>query len=633
MNEAKVALHRMLGLFIRYPYLEISVRERKMKMKKKSSKNSGNIMCIENFWRIRWSTSYILVLFATLAGSFEEKKNIVLIIRLVIMLLIICIFARKSKLLNQHNTSAGRGSRSLYLALYYFPLIFSLIILLLSVFGILGPFSMSSFSLILWGLVFSVDFCFVLYRWTYRVLPNIFISLAALIFYTIFATFPHGENNILNLTFLDKDRADVFLSDGFTKILGFGIIGTIASTFISKAFEDVWRGFGRNGTGDYAKIDLRFKQQRRKLLSYIGGSSKNNVRINRKWFVFISFAVIIIVEAVLILFLKQGDVRRIILIGYSVGVACAIMGTILHVFITDENLLYAEYSYLYDRRIQAIECLKQELMRTPCEQLGWEWSCYCQVFVNLYCSRNPIFFVNNSLHEVGPTIRYFLELSDERVCPTRVLVELVHCHAEQFPLYCGNEAILEKDYLEIQFANFVDVYVDILGARSPGEPIDFTKDTMALCVIKKMFDMYFTIIENHYNVFSRVSVQGVNFRDAVNLIRLDYFRQLISDRSEIKCKMCHWCQKIKQPKGFSAFHDEERAILAESMRKQFPQKIRELMEARWGIEKLIPTIGKSLDDCFGEMEINYHDNWVEEACRYGIDDIEYWDNGIFYSNN
>ena len=593
-------------------------------------------MCIENYWHIRWFTSYVLALIATVVGNFEEKNPITLLIRSAILLLFVCFFLKKSSCLDQKNTPTGKSIRSsYYFFCYYFPIFFAILVLLFYVFGVSfsWSFSMSSFSIILWGIVFAVDFCFVLYRWTYRVLPNIFISLAALIFYLIFATFPHGENHILNLTFLDKERAAVFLTDDFTKILGLGLIGTIASTFISKAFEDFWHGFGRNGTGDYAKIDSRFKRQRRKLLSYIGGPSKNNVRINRKWFVFIFFIVIILIEAVLILFHKRGDVRRIILIGYAVGVACAIMGAILHVFITDENLMYAEYSYLFDRRIQAIERLKQEIMRTPCERLGWEWSCYCQVFVNLYCSRNPIFFVNNTLHEIGPTIRYFLELSDDRVCPTRVLVEFVHCHAEQFPLYCSNEATLEKDYLEIQFANFVDVYVDIWGAISPGEPVDFTKDTMPLCVIKKMFDMYFTINDNHYNLFSYVYVQGVNFRDAVNLIRLDYLRQMISDRSEINCKLCHWCQKKKQSRTSSAFHDEERAILAELLREQFPQKVRELMIARWGEEKLITSNKMSLEDCFTKMKENYQNNWVEEACRYGIDDKEYWRSGVFYSNS
>lgn len=610
-------------------------------------KRKSSIWNINYYWSIRWWTTLLLSLSAILFGLIWGYTSTfvidVLSILTGLVLLCIVIFGwhwnrtlDKNVIVKKRKNNHFYGL--LYSLVYYTPSVVSLTILLTYILSWLiscdwfleGYYVITPVTF-LWGIVFAVDLGFILYRWTYRVMPNILLSIAAFIFYILLMTLVHGENLYLRLGILDKEYISIFLTENFTKWLGWSIIGVFISTIVSKASEDIWHGFSRSGTGDYAKIDYRFKQQRRKLLSYVGGSERSIKSLSKMGWAMILFLSVILIEGGALFFLKRGDVRHVLGMFFFIGAACTAMGFMLHVFITDENLMRAENSYLVDRKIQAIECLKQGL--TPCEQLGWEWNCYCQVFVNMFCSRNPIFFENDVLHETGPVITYFLELSDDRVCLARVLADLVNCHKEQFPLYCGTEAGPEKEYLEAQFAHIAASYVDFFGAESQGEPVDFTKDTMSLRVLKKIFDLYFDVdAGNGFAYDTLVWVKNISVSEEIHLIKLDYLRFLAENRTESTCKLCGWCQKTKH----GAFHDVFRPLAAETYREQFPQIVRELMIERWGEKKLATQkyMGEqlSLDHAFEIMEDNYRRNWIEEACNYGISDEDYWQGGIFYNN-
>lgn len=479
---------------------------------------------------------------------------------------------------------------------------------------------------VLCSLVFAVDVLFVLYRWTYRVFPNLFLAVAALLFYVLLCSLAHGENAILKLGIMNRDRMSIFLKDNFTKWLGWGLIGAVGSTILGKASEELWYGFSRSGTGDHAKIDYRFKQQRRKLLSYYAGADGRLKSISKMGWVVIAYGIVIVSEGILIFLLKRGDIRVVIGQAYFVAVACSIIGFILHQFITDGNLMRAENSYLLDRGSQAVESLNSDL---TCEKSGWRWVCYCQVFANTYCSRNPIFYENTVLHENCSDLDFVFNIDTDAVCRARILSDLVYYHGEQFSLYCKNEANLEKLYMEAQFANLVAAYLDYIGTAYIGDPVPFSADTMSLIVIKKEFDLYFGIEEEgSFRIDSLLSVKNVSFHDVKNLILLDYIQALVNDRAENACKLSWWCRKNRRGTSEQA----DRAKIGELYRRQFPNMVKELMIDRWGKDSISPINVQGvtdLEDAFQKAERNYLDKWKREAIGYGIEDKEYWDSGIF----
>lgn len=609
----------------------------KSKIQQKQHKNASTAaLNISNYWKIRWCTDASLIFFTfileivwcwLLKEDFELSKHwYTLIPLLVFIVLWILNYSLDHNFIVKHRDN-NVFWKIVYYIVYCAPLIISFATLIMYMF--LHDYRLFTWVTLMFGLVFAVDLGFMLYRWTYRVLPNLFLSASVFAFYLVLMTLPQEKTVLLHLGVMDDEMMALFLTDKFTTLLGWGILSTVLTTLISKASEDIWHGFSRSGTGDYAKIDYRFKRQRRKLLSYLGGSGNTIASMSKMSWVTIGYLAIFLVEAVALLLRKSGNVLLFFSVIFLVGAACAVMGRILHLFITDEALMRAEKSYLIDRKIEAIECLKQD---PPCEKLGWRWSCFCQVFVNMYCSRNPIFYENNLLHEVGPVISYFLELDlqSSPICHGRVLADFVNYHKEQFSLYCGTEASPERDFMEAQFANVIAFYLRFFGDSEPGEAIDFTEDTMALRVLSKMFDFYFDIAESDtLSVRTLVTIRNVSVSDEINLILLDYIRLLTSDRAESSCKMCEWCKKSND-----ALETYLRPAVAEKWRVSFPSLVEQLMIERWGEENLTTNIwhGKKLEpaDAFRIMEENYQKKWIKEARKYGVGDEKYWKNGIFF---
>lgn len=600
----------------------------------KATKDDANHWSVKTYWNNRWNIFLILSLFMTTLGlflhSFEYNTKHIDIIAFLAWFFGSAVVSWWGSTLSNSKIENKRYSNKfimvLYNVSYYSPIYLSFFVL--SGYYLWHDKYVFTQYPILWGVVFAVDLGFVLYRWTYRVLPNIFFAAAAFIFYTMIATFAFPENQIMNLGVIHEGNTKLLLTGEFTKWLGWGAVGLVISTFIGKAAEDIWIGFSRSGTGDYAKIDFRFKQQRRKLLSYVGGKNDTLKSFTKIGWISTSFLAIIVINGTLLIFKKSGDVQHILAIYFFGGIIFVIMGFIFHAFISDGNLMRAEKSYLVDRKAISFECMSNDNSHFPCGKIEWEWRCYCQVFINLYCSRSPIFFENDVLHNAAPVIVEIKEMCDKKVCPTRVLMDLVTYHNEQFPLYCGTEAKPEKDYIEAIFAGFVSDYIDYFGSQLPGEPVDFTKDTMLLQVIKKMFDKYFYIENRNGNCESLIEVENVPFYTVICLLKMDYLRALCIDRTANVCQVYWLCGK----KCNGDCSDRYRPAITEEYRNGFPEKIQRLMKDRWGKDNLIP-IGdsKTPNEAFAQMRNNYNKNWINEAKEYGVDDEKYWDESIFFA--
>ena len=440
-----------------------------------------------------------------------------------------------------------------------------------------------------WGLLYSIDFLFYQFRWTYRVLPSALLSFSLLIMYVIILCTPFGQYAILNLGVMDPERIAVFITDTFTKWLGWGLLGTIATTLISKATEEVWYGMSRSATGDYAKINYRFKLQRRKLLTYQGK------RITRVGKILLVYMGIISFAGICLFFSKAGNIRRFLGQGYFVGTAMAIMGFLLHQFITDEHLLRSENDYIEDRRQAAVDswgCNKA----LPCGGAEWQWTSYCQVLTNIFCSRSPIYYENEVNHKDG-LLALALGEQQEKVCPVRLIADLAGMFEEHFSLYCKEEAETEKYKIELQFAESINRYIqNILSAEEmPG----WDQSTFVFKVIKQISDVYFSVASDALNI------EGVPFDDVRKLLMYDYLRAIISEQGEDfvtqrKCRISWWCNSNESEKQ------------AEVLRQIYPYKVLGLLIDRWGKEKLISSGLLGINNEFTVAVNEYEKYWNNE---------------------
>lgn len=441
-----------------------------------------------------------------------------------------------------------------------------------------------------WGVLYALDLVFFQRRWTYRILPSIFLSISFFVMYSLFVSLPLGQRVILGYPEIDKAIISVFLDDNFTKLLGWGIIASILTTFVSKATEDVWYGMSRSATGDYAKVNYRFKRQRRNLLTYRGG------HITRIGSLQVIFICLIMVIGVFILFGKEGNPRRLLLQLYFVGVAFAVMGFLLHQFITDDNLLRSEINYIIDRR-QAAEN-SWGIKDAPCGSSAWEWTTFCQVITNVFCSRSPIFHENELHHGVQTLIPNPLS-TKEAVCPTRLVADLIHMFEEQFELYCGQEASVEQRMIELQFAGSLMQYINRIA--NINSLIQWSDNAFILEVIKQMFDVYFRIIVDEFRV------NGVPFEDMKKLLLFDYLKRIVNEQGEggdenRPCRMSWWCQS--QARSYYSRWEQ-----AEAMRQLLPYEAAELLVERWKREKLVPKSSSTIESVFLDSAKHYDEEW------------------------
>ena len=450
---------------------------------------------------------------------------------------------------------------------------------------------------LLWGALYAIDFIFFQCRWTYRVLPNFFISASLFIMYSLIISISIGKGVIFDLDKIDQSIKVIFLDDNITKWLGWGIVGSILTTLVGKATEDVWYGMSRSATGDYAKINYRFKQQRRKLLTYRGG------RITRIGCLQVVFVCLIPIIGCFILFGKEGNAQKVLGQIYFIGVALAVMGFLLHQFITDENLLRSENDYVSDRRQAAEDSWAKK--DAPCGSPAWEWMSYCQVITNIYCSRSPIFHQNELYHGVK-TLMPDSIIGKEVVCPIRLIADLIQMFEEQYELYCSEEAPVEQREIELQLADNVIQYInEIVDENSVTQ---WSDNVFIFEVIKQIFDVYFDIIKEAFRV------DGVPFEDVKKLLVFDYLKRIVNEQGENgrekrSCRMAWWCQSQE-----SSYY-QERWEQGETMRQLLPYETAELLIDRWG-KDLVPRSGSSIEEVFLDTVEAYEGKWKPA--------VDYW---------
>lgn len=544
-----------------------------------------------------------------------------------IFLLCVFFFTISGKILTGKHVGGSRWKRAAYTFAYHSSTIISLFIVLLMIWPwmlyvlkrislieiiyqkviqwkwlstllhntILIPYTVDPYVAIAWGFLFSVDLCFLQHRWTYRVLPNLFISGAFFIMFCIIVSAQFGAANIFGMEIMTPERMAPFITDSFTKWLGFGTIGAVISTFVGKATEDIWYGMSRSSTGDYAKVNYRFKLQRRKLLTY-----KENAfaRMTRIGFLQIIFLAIVVFTGVLLFFTKKGDIQRFLAQLYFIGTAMAIAGFALHQFITDGHLLRAENDYIFDRREAAEN--SWDIIEKPCQEASWEWTCYCQTLANIFCSRSPIFHENISEHNAELLERRVRDNSSS-ICPVRIIADLVYMFDEQFSLYCCEEAKAERLGIELQIADTISQY--FCNSIDDNNIALWSENTYIFSVIIQIISAYMAAAKGILVII------GTSHEDIKLLLFLDYLRYLVRYKAESEegKNVCHLHWLCQTPNATELVNT--RRTRCERMRQLFPYEALNLLIQRWGKENILQSDSSNYWRTYLQLIDNYKEKW------------------------
>lgn len=461
-----------------------------------------------------------------------------------------------------------------------------------------------------WGILMSIDLCFLQHRWTYRVLPNVFTSAAFFIMYMLIVSAQLGRDTIMGMEIMTPERMAPFISDSFTKWLGWGVVGAFVTTFVGKAAEDIWYGMSRSSTGDYAKVNYRFKLQRRKLLTY---RDKPIIRLTRIGVLQIIFGFLVALVGLLLLLTKRGDIRRFLAQIYFVGAGLAIFGFALYQFVTDAHLLRAENDYILDRREAAENSWgSQKARQKPCGKASWEWTCYCQTLANIFCSRSPIFHENGSQHKpslLGPMAGQ----EKTSLCQARIIADLVYMFDEQFTLYCKEEALSERQGIERQVSETIRGYFDGIYELKVSQWAD---RTFIFDVVSQLIDAYIDAAEGTLVIFD-TSIDNLR-----KYLFLDYLKYLVQHKETDKsgnevCRFYWICQDHKTPAQVITL----RRTKAEEMRQLFPFHALSLLIQRWGKDGFVRSGSDNFWKTYENMIMRYDAKWhPKESCWIRLDE-------------
>ena len=455
-------------------------------------------------------------------------------------------------------------------------------------------YQLDSHIALVWAVMYSLDLCFFQYRWTYRVLPCIFTSSSFFIMFMMVISSTTGNNGILGFGIMNPERIAPFTSNTFTKWLGWSLIGTILATFASKATEDLWHGFSRNTTGDFAKVNYRFKLQRRRLLTYQARL------ITRIGVLQILYTFIVIGVGGLLLLTKEGIIRQFLGQIYFIGIALAILGFSLHQFITDSNLLRAENAYIKDR-IEAAENSWTTNKKYPCREATWEWMCYCQTLANIYCSRSPIFYENSANHNTELLIPHSKDHGTNSICQTRIVSDLVYVFEEQFSLYCCEEAKTEQREIELQFADSLMRYIDDVTDESYVS--DFDDNTFILEILTQMNNAFYASVKG------RLSIVGYPEESVKSLLLLDYIKRFLYYKEKdtaghTVCRLYWLCKGELLPEEVFKRREE-----AEKLRQLFPYEMLELLLSRWKKDSIVFNSKSTFGQICQQIICDYNSSW------------------------
>lgn len=450
------------------------------------------------------------------------------------------------------------------------------------------------------GLVGAGLLCFAMYRWTYRIFPNLFLAVSFFVFYTILLSVARGDQHLLGLGIMKDEHISLFLTDNFTKWFGWSVLGTSLATVVAKASEDLWHGWGRSATDDYVKLNYRFKQQRRKLLTYRG-------QFITPLGVMMAFYILgCLVTSFLLFKNKEGVPLQLLISLFFVGVASALVGFALHQFITDDQLLRSERTYIKNRKAAALKRLGDGKEGGT----GWEWSTYCQVAANIYSSRSPILYENKRIHdEITPLADY-----SSAYCPTRFLADAVKAFHEIHSLYCSSEAKSEQLAQEIQFAKALEnTILKCIDKYSDQNKAQMENDTPGITIIADLYNAFTSFFQDAEN--SSVGKQwfyvpSIGNQDSRRLLLLDCLRELASHQEETdNCPLCWICEHKDSGSGQLAYPCRNPSLkLSRQLALlclKLPYTIEKRLEDRWG--KKITALGyNQFSDSMSYAMINFY---------------------------
>lgn len=423
----------------------------------------------------------------------------------------------------------------------------------------------------------SVVLCIAMYRWTYRIFPNLFLAVSFFVFYTILLSVARDDQHLLGLGIMKDELVTLFLTDNFTKWLGWSVLGTSLATVVAKASEDLWHGLGRSTTDDYVKLSYRFKQQRRKLLTYRG-----NYR-TPLGYMMVFYILGGLVTSLLLFIKKKGVPLQLLISLFFVGAAAALVGFVLHQFITDDHLLRSERTYIKKRQDAALKRLDDGKDGGT----GWEWGTYCQVTANVYSSRSPILYENKRIHDdISPLAAFSVDY-----CTARFLADAVNAFREIHSLYCSSEAKSEQLAQELQFAKALEKTVlNDLAKIKEGRPTTDPKDSSVpgIAILACLYDAFksFFLDAEHPSVEKQwFYVPSIGNQDSRRLLLLDCLQELASHQEATdNCPLCWICEhkdntlQLKYPcRNATKVSPKELALLC----LKLPFVIETALEVRW----------------------------------------------------
>ncbi len=424
---------------------------------------------------------------------------------------------------------------------------------------------------LLFGLASACLLFCMFYRSTYRIFPNIFLAVSFFVFFIIMLSVARQDQRLLGLKIMKDELATLFLGDSFTKWFGWSVFGTALATVVAKASEDLWHGLGQSTADDYVKLGYRFKRQRLKLLTYRGR------HLTPLSWMLASYILAALVTPLFLFPSKEGMALQMLLSLYFVAVASALVGFVLHQFITDDHLLRSEKTYIENRKGQALK----QFSAGKNGKCGWQWSTYCQVLANIYCSRSPILYENKRIHD---DITAAMCLPAEGCC-ARFLAGLVAAFHEINSLYCSKLAESEELALELQFTKAVEAPMPSSNANllRPG-----------IIVVKRLygaFEAFFLDADAAKPVEKRwFFVPSMGYRDIKHLLLLDCLKQLAAHQEMTdQCPLSWIC------KSETTGTTQTECRCLEQKVKNLPQKVLALL-----CFKLPYAIEKSLEDRWGD---------------------------------
>lgn len=451
----------------------------------------------------------------------------------------------------------------------------------------------------------SVILCIhhAVYRKTFRKWPSFVISLSAGLLYLAILMISYPPRSIFG--FLDGQRLISNISQLVT-ILTSGMI--VASLVV------LVQTIGKNGleqvylseTGLIPDKITNFKRMRLRLLTHLWFFPQSLREFCSSLIMFVIPFLIASSASIICPFLVSTNPPKPSLAFYTgiLGVGTFALGTVMHLNVSDEGLLKAEYCYI----CYQLPSLKKE----DIQQRAAKWVDYCQVATNIYCSRSGVISEDEFLHQLWrPALQ---KLRDKtRACGTQFLADFIQTYHKTYQMYF----IPDQKRHPINYSQIAADFVQEFTCRRA--PIDYPENHSFGSLL---LDAFNCMLEDGRGTWAmRFLKVDLKLNEAIAILFADICDVSIHERStrSAQCKISDLCGQCRE---ISLSENEETFINRGEFLLSFPIILSECMKNRWGDKVFEPTCWTDFRNYYKRLFMQ--EKYQSENEQYICDIYERW---------